>query len=149
VNPIDWLLGVVDKLRRVDRDDAALLEAVVRRHINSGDSIDHGLGLSGDLGRSPRFNYSRRERKHHISEALRCVNGDYKELAAEIYRYRACYFDAWRPRPEPAPEWAPVRASIHLAFRTNINIPRSISGLRKVVSENTEPPSVPCFVEVR
>jgi len=141
VNPIDWLLGVVEKLRRVDRDDAALFEAVVRRYINTGESIDRGFGLCGDgLGRAARFNYLWHERKRHLSEALRCVNGNYKELAAEIKLYGVCYSDAFRHRPEPAPEWAPVRAAIHLAFRTTLRIPRSVGGLRKAVSENTESP---------
>lgn len=134
-NPIDRLLDIAERLRGSgDTENAEWLREAVMRHIETGELIDRALGLSGNLGRSPRFDYLRRERNRHLDEALRHVGGEYARLAAEIHRFETRLLPAWRHRHDPAGDWQPVRVAIHRAFRVGMAVPASADGLRKALA---------------
>jgi hypothetical protein len=134
-NPIDRLLGIVERLRGLDdTGDANWLREAVMRHVESGELIDRAFGLSGSLGRSPRFDYLRRERNRHLEEALRHVGGEYARLVAEINCFETRILPAWRHRHDPLGDWPPVRAAIHRAFRVGMTVPATADGLRKALS---------------
>lgn len=134
-NPIDRLLGIAEHLRALDdTENADWLRDAAMRHVASGESIDRALGLSGNLGRSPRFDYMRRERNRYLAEALRYVGGEYARLAKEIELYECRILPAWRHRSDPPHDWPPVRAAIHRAFRVGMAVPASIDGLRKALA---------------
>lgn len=130
-NPIDRLLGIAERLRALDDTESAdWLRGAVMRHVESEELIDRALGLSGNLGRSPRFEYLRRERNRHLAEALRCVGGDYAKLAAEIQLFKNRLFNVWQHRADPPSDWQPVRLAIHRAFRIMEVVPATVEGLR-------------------
>lgn len=134
-NPIDRLLGIAERLRAVDDTESAdWLRDAVMRHVESGELIDRVFGLSGNLGRSPRFDYLRRERNRYIAEALRCVGGEYVRLAAEIRLFENRLLNVWQHRIHPPPDWPPVRVAIHRAFRVGMTVPASVDGLRKALA---------------
>lgn len=133
-NPIDRLLDIAERLRGLDDHESAdWLRAAVMQHVESNELLDRALGLSGSLGRSPRFDYLRRERNHHLAEALRCVGGDYAQLAAEIQLFKNRLLNVWQHRTDPPHDWLPVRAAIHRAFRVGMTVPASSDGLRKAL----------------
>lgn len=134
-NPIDRLLGIAERLRALDdTENADWLLGAVMRHVESGELIDRVFGLSGNLGRSPRFDYLRRERNRYLAEALRCVGGEYVRLAAEITLYECRILSAWRHRPDPPHDWPPIRVAVHRAFRVGMTVPASVDGLRKALA---------------
>lgn len=134
-NPVDRLLDIAERLRALDdAGNADWLRAAVMRHVETGELIDRALGLSGNLGRSPRFDYLRRERNRHLDEALRNIGDEYARLAAEIQRFESRLLPAWRHRHETPGNWPPVRVAIHRAFRVGIAVPSSADGLRKALA---------------
>lgn len=134
-NPIDRLLGIAERLRGLeDTENADWLHEAVMRHVEAGELIDRALGLSGNLGRSPRFDYLRRERNRHLDEALHHIGGEYARLATEIHRFETRILPAWRHRHDPPGDWPPVRVAIHRAFRVGIAVPASADGLRKALA---------------
>ena len=135
-NPIDRLLCIAEELRLClgDIDQAQWLLDACQRHIEGGASLDRSLGLTGTLGRSPRFEYLRRERNRHLAEALRDLYGDFRLLADEIQRYELRVPRAWRHRKEPAPDWTSARVAIHAAFRVGIGVPATADGLKKTLA---------------
>lgn len=134
-NPIDRLLRIAERLRGLDdAENADWLMTAVMRHVETGELIDRALGLSGNLGRSPRFDYLRRERNRHLDEALRNVGGEYARLVAEIDYFETRILPAWRGRHDPPGDWTPVRAAIHRAFRVGMKVPATADGLRKALT---------------
>lgn len=136
-NPIDRLLGIAERLRAAgDCEDADWLRVAVMRHIETNESLDRGLGVVGNLGRSPRFDYLRRERNRHLADALECLGGEYARLADEVARFEARIFPTWKHRPDPTRDWSPARTAIHRAFRAMDTVPATVGGLQKALSEN-------------
>lgn len=134
-NPIDSLLIIAEQLRCLDdAQHADWLMFAIRQHIDAGESMDRALGLAGSLGRSPRFEYLRRERNRYLAGALWQLDGDYRLLAAEIGRFERRLLPAWRHRKEPDPEWSAGRIHIHAAFRAGIAVPATADGLRKALA---------------
>lgn len=134
-NPIDRLLGIAEQLHGLgDAENADWLRAAVMRHVETSELIDRVLGLSGNLGRSPRFDYLRRERNRHLDEALRNVDGEYARLAAEINCFERRILPAWRHRHDPPDDWPAVRVAIHRAFRIGMAVPATADGLRKALT---------------
>lgn len=135
-NPIDRLLCIAEELRLClgDNDQAHWLLDACQRHIEGGESLDRSLGLTGALGRSPRFEYLRRERNRHLAEALWNLFGDYRLLAGEIKCYELRVPRTCRQRKDTAPDWTPARAAIHAAFRVGIGVPTTADGLRKALA---------------
>lgn len=133
-NPIDRLLGIAERLRALDdTENADWLRDAVMRHVESGELIDRAFGLSGNLGRSPRFDFLWRERNRYLAEALRCVGGEYTQLAAEIQLFKNRLLNVWQHRADPPREWPPVRVAIHRAFRVGATVPATAGGLRKAL----------------
>lgn len=133
-NPIDRLLAITERLRALnDTENADWLSAAVMRHVESNELLDRALGLSGNLGRSPRFDYLRRERNHYLAEALRCAGGEYTQLAAEIQLFENRLLNVWQHRADPPRDWQPVRVAIHRAFRVGATVPATAGGLRKAL----------------
>ncbi|MDO9010777.1 MAG: hypothetical protein Q7U78_03060 [Gallionella sp.] len=136
-NPIDRLLGIAERLRALDdTENADWLRSAVMRHVETGELIDRAFGLSGNLGRSPRFDYLRRERNRHLEEALHHVGGEYARLAEEICRFESRLLPMWRHRLEAPGDWSPVRVAIHRAFRVCATVPTSTCGLRKALTSD-------------
>lgn len=134
-NPIDRLLCIAERLRGIDdAENADWLREAVMRHVETGELIDRALGLSGNLGRTPRFDYMRRERNRHLDEALRHVGGEYARLVAEIHCFETRILPAWRHRHDSPGDWPPVRVAIHRAFRVGMAVPATADGLRKALS---------------
>lgn len=134
-NPIDSLLCIVEQLRLSgDVVHAEWIDTAVARHVEKGESLDRALGLSGSLGRSPRFAYLRRERRHHLADALRHLGGDLPRLADEIKRFETRVLPTWRCCASPPPDWLPARVAIHRAFRVGLSVPASVDGLRKALT---------------
>lgn len=134
-NPIDRLLVIAERLRALDdTENADWLTEAIMRHVETGELIDRAFGLSGNLGRSPRFDYLRRERNRHLDEALRNVGGEYARLVAEIRCFETRLLPVWQHRHDPPGDWTPVRVAIHRAFRVGITVPATADGLRKALS---------------
>jgi hypothetical protein len=136
-NPIDRILSIAERLRAAgDYEDADWIKTAVMRHIKKNESLDRGLGLVGTLGRSPRFDYMRRERNGHLAEALDCLGGDYARLAEEIICFESRFLTAWKHRADAPHDWSPTRTAIHRAFRVGMsNVPATAGGLQKALSE--------------
>lgn len=135
-NPIDRLFCIAEQLRLClgDIDQAQWLRDACLRHIEVGASLDRSLGLTGTLGRSPRFEYLRRERNRNLVDALRELYGDFRLLADEIRRYKLRVPSVLRYRKEPASDWTSARVAIHAAFRVGIGVPATADGLRRTLA---------------
>jgi hypothetical protein len=134
-NPIDSLVRIAEQLRSAgDMAHAEWIDTAITRHIETGDSLDRALGLSGSLGRSPRFAYLRRERGRHLADALRHLGDDLPRLADEIKRFETRVLRALRCRSSPPADWSPARVAIHRAFLVGLSVPASVDGLRKALA---------------
>lgn len=132
-NPIDRLYLAADLVGMVDADLAQWLQGAIAEHVGSGTSMDRALGLAGSLGRSPRFEYLRRERDSHLAAALAHLGGDFCALASEASAFERRIWPAWRYRDAPDPAWPPVRRILHAAFRLGLRVPATVDGLRRAL----------------
>jgi len=118
-NPIDWLMGIAERMRLVLGDDegAALLQQAIDAHVRAGVPLDETLGLSGNgTGRSPRWRIIDRQQAVLIREALWLCEGNKASLARQIKHYKASKLNLYANR-EPPPGWPPVLRLIHAACR--------------------------------
>lgn len=135
-NPIDRLTLAAELLQPADPELAQWLAVAIDAHVREGASLDRALGLSGNLGRSPRFEILRRERDRHLAVALAHLGGDYARLADEVNRFELRLWPAWRYRAERDPRWSPARCAVFEALRVGMAVPATVPGLRKTLAEN-------------
>lgn len=135
-NPIDRLVQAADLLQPSDPELAQWLAQAIDAHVRDGESLDRALGLSGNLGRSARFEVLRRERDRHLAEALAQLDGAYNRLASEITCFERRVWPAWRYRESPDPMWTSVRRCVFEAFRVGLRVPATVPGLLKALDEN-------------
>lgn len=136
--PVERLILASALLREVDPGLGQWLADAIHQHVHEGELLDHALGLSGELGRSPRFAFLRRQRNHLLSQALAGLEGDLERLATEIQRFETRVPAHVREASQPPADWPGWRKAIHAAGRLGLALPNTARGLRKTLA-GTEP----------
>jgi hypothetical protein len=140
MNPIDRLAMVVEQLRLLgDEESADWLWRGVDSYIRHEIPISESLGLTGMLGRSPRYAYLRRQRDQHLRDALWDLDGNLSRLENEIGKYECLPF---LRRQKPDPMWSVARRSIHEAALVGIGLPSTRKGLRAAFNWVEPEPSI-------
>lgn len=140
MNPIDRLAMVVELLCIIgDAESANWLWQGVEAYIRNDTPLGESLGLSGKLGRSPRYAYLRRLRDEALREALDILGGNYSRLATEIANFET-RVPAWvRHATTPPDDWPQERKAIHRANATGLQLPTSRKGLREALGWQWNP----------
>ena len=137
-NPVGRLLEIGTVLERSGAKELAdWLLAGVRAHISAGESLDKTLGLAGDLGRSPRYQYLLAQRNRHLAQALRLAGGDLQCLEREVVAFESRVCPVWQLRDAPPADWPALKVTLWNAYRVGIPVPRTAKGLRLALGNGT------------
>lgn len=141
-NPLDDLVDIAVILNERDDPRAVWLLRAIVDHINSETPLDVSLGLAGGRGRSPRFEWRKRQRDHFLRQALQALGGNHAALAVEIRHYRARIPKRQQQESRPAEHWPLHLKSIHMAARVGMGLPETRGGVHAALSNEAPPVSL-------
>lgn len=140
-NPVDRFHIVIEQLKAIgDDENAAWLAHAIAEYLRGETPLGDSLGLTGKLGRSPRYAYLRRQRDQHLRDALWALDGNLSRLADEISKYERI---PYLRRQKQDPFWSAARIAIHQASLVGIVLPATRKGLRQTLNWVEPEPGIP------